>query len=158
LRQDTLAAMQLVPALDWALCQVDENLRVLTQWCKVYPDDDPRSQGYLVIGQIEERGQPHGVARVISASGWDIREGQFWRGELHGHGKDGLVMRSYVGEYKLGSKHGQGTYIDERGKYKGAWENDWMHGEGTWTSAQGNEHAGVWHKGELNGVGYWRLV
>ena len=33
-----------------------------------------------------------------------------------------------------------------------------MHGKGTWTTKQGNEHAGVWHKGELNGVGYWKLV
>ena len=90
----------------------------------------------MLIGQVNEQGQPHGVARMIHTDGRYIREGSFVNGKLHGFGRVIYVNYYYIGEWDNHSRF-QGTRINRYGTYKGALVQGYMHGEGTWTTNKG---------------------
>ena len=75
--------MKKAPFIDCSKFKIDENLRFMTKWEKyneVYYD-------YWLIGQVNEQGQPHGVARMITTGGLSIKEGSFVNGVRHGFGR-----------------------------------------------------------------------
>ena len=83
--------------------KIDENLKVVTQWIE-YNDD------WWLIGQVNEQGQPHGVARLIRTDTLWIFEGSFLNGKKHGFGREMWSDRYvYIGDWKDGKWHGQGT-------------------------------------------------
>ena len=75
----------------------------MTQW-KEYNNGN-----FWLIGQVNEQGQPHGVARMISVDGKYIKEGSFVNGKRHGFGRVIDRWSYYIGEFKDGYYHGQGT-------------------------------------------------
>ena len=69
----------------------------------------------VVVGQINQLGQPHGIARI--AINVEVRlEGQFENGLLHGWGREILNYRSYNGWFQNGKKHGFNVESDQSGR------------------------------------------
>ena len=92
-----------VDLIDSSRLQLDPNAKLIQEW-KKYND----YSGWWLIGQVNEQGQPHGVARMISVDGWYIREGSFVNGKLTGFGREIDVGQYYIGEWKDNNIHGQG--------------------------------------------------
>jgi len=112
--------------IDSSRLQLDPNAKLIEEWTQTkYNGDD-----YILIGQVNEQGQPHGVARMIRTDGEVIREGSFVNGVQHGFGRSIFWDHYYIGEWKGDNRHGQGTYIYYYGTYKGAFDQGNFHGHG----------------------------
>ena len=55
--------------IDSSRLQLDPNAKLIKEWTQ-YEDGS-----WWLIGQVNEQGQPHGVARIIQTNGERIREG-----------------------------------------------------------------------------------
>ena len=91
--------------IDSSRLQLDPNAKLIQEWTQ-YTD---QYGDWWLIGQVNEQGQPHGVARMIRTDGWSIREGSFVNGKQHGFGRQIWWKAYYIGEFKDDNIHGQGT-------------------------------------------------
>jgi hypothetical protein len=63
--------------IDSSRLQLDPNAKLIQEWTQ-YIDQNGRD--YWLIGQVNEQGQAHGVARMIDTTGGIIKEGSFVNG------------------------------------------------------------------------------
>ena len=81
----------------------EPSFKFLSEWTKY-------DKFWFIIGQINEKGQPHGISRMIFETGIIIREGQFVNGfYLSGYGRYVSMHGYYIGDWKDDRFHGQGT-------------------------------------------------
>ena len=128
----------------------DNQIKFLTEWTL---DKD----GWWIRGQVNAKGQPHGICRRIRPNGWWIYEGQFVDGQLSGYGRQIWEDGYYIGDWKDGERHGLGTLVIHDRTYVGAWKDSMMHGEGKVTKADGKVFTGNFEKDKLNGVRWNQL-
>ena len=143
-------------ALDWSKCKVDEKASEVVLAWKHSPKKENYPE-YWIAGQLDEQGQPHGLARVVIND--EAYEGSFVHGWLHGYGREIRRDHYHVGEYNNGTRCGPGKEVDVTGTYEGTFDEDGgLQGPGKWTSRKGNVYEGVWSKDyQLNGVDCWDL-
>ena len=137
------------PVLNWHLLKFCErSARVVTPWEEYSTGID-----YWLIGQVNEQGKPHGLARMIQREGLWIKEGQFQDGRQAGIGRAVWDTEFYIGEFKNGRAHGQGTKTTDFGTFEGVFNHD-SPIQGKWKSLSGKVYEGDFPNGRFNGVYY----
>ena len=106
------------------------------------------------MGQKNDQGQPHGIAKCIDLNGYIIIEGEFVNGKLHGYGRRVSEHDYYVGEFVNGVIHGYGTYAHKMGTYVGNRKKGIIQGSGKFFKKNGMKFEGEWVNSRLNGV-HW---
>jgi len=104
---------------------------------------------------VEDKMEGRGVMSVMKNKGVETREGDFYRGQLHGKGKitqtNGDVYR---GDVSLGQKHGEGVMLFSNGfVYEGDFHEDERHGLGKLTTVNGTVYVGEFQHGVQTGYG-----
>jgi hypothetical protein len=147
LRPSTSRWLQRAPALDWAVIKVAEWKSKPTHLWLRWARTETRRTGdhyvYWVTGQVNQLGKPHGFARIVTAGGEGVHEGQFVQGKAEGYGR--YIWRGgyYVGEWRDGKQHGRGILGDSHGTFDCMWENGRKApGQCTWTNASGAVYTG----------------
>ena len=130
----------------------EPSLKLFTEWTLI------KDGCSWIKGQVNAKGQPHGICRKIHKNGDEIYEGQWCNGKLSGYGRKIGNIAYYIGDWKDGKRHGQGTIVYSDGTtYVGAFKDDMFHGPGKLTKADGTVYEGEWVQDHFNGVDWSKL-
>jgi len=119
---------------------------------------DPSLQGCVYEGQwVMADMEGRGIMKFPDGSTYN---GEWRRGNFHGHGRWQDAKHIYEGEWVDGKKEGFGWSIqvwsNNTFRYEGHWKTGQRHGFGVATFGSGGQYSGWWANDNINGCGAFK--